>query len=107
MKISLNQTSFFDKVDFKGNIYVGKKDGNGFNALLVECITRHYKTRLRGASRMYLVIEGTGTFTMNEQQETAEPNDLFIIKDGDAYEYEGKMKLFEFNIPATDEANQE
>ena len=107
MKISLKQTNSFDKGDFKGNIYVAKKGGKKFSALLVECITRHYKTRIKGVSRMYLVIEGTGTFTINEQKSTVGPNDFLIVSDGDTYEYEGKMKLFEFNIPAADETNQE
>lgn len=107
MKISVGQTRGFDREAFKGNVYVDKQDNRGFNALLVECVTRHYKTKLKGASRMYLVVEGTGTFTINGTRDTAGPNDLFIISDGDTYEYEGKMKLFEFNIPATDKANEE
>ena len=56
---------------------------------------------------MYLVLEGKGTFTINDDTSDAEVDDLFIISDGDVYEYEGKMKLFEFNIPATDESNEE
>src|SRR3989344_1733317 len=107
MKISLNQTIFFDQGDFNGNVYIDGKEGKGFNALLVECITRHYKMRLKNAVRAYLILEGKGSFTINGQTDTAEPYDLFVISSGDSYEYEGPMKLFEFNVPATDLSNED
>jgi gentisate 1,2-dioxygenase len=83
------------------------KTKRGFNALLVECLTRHYKTRLKNAVRVYLVLEGSGAFTVNDQTHKVEQYDMFVISDGDTYEYEGKMKLFEFNIPATDSSNED
>lgn len=107
MKIPLSKTTFFDREAFNGNKYVEKKDGKGFNALLVHCVTRHYKTKLKGATRMYLILEGRGTFTINDEIQSAQKDDLFIISDGDIYEYDGEMKLFEFNIPATDSSNEE
>jgi len=107
MKISLRDTTYFDRDAFNGNLYVEKKDDKGFNALLVHCLTRHYKTRLKSATRMYLVLEGVGTFTINDDKQDAVKDDFFIISDGDTYEYEGEMKLFEFNIPATDNSNEE
>ena len=107
MKISLKQTRLVDKGDFKANFYIEKKEGKGFNALFVDCLTEHYTTKLTGAARAYLVIEGIGSFTINGRTETVEPYDLFLISDGDTYAYKGKMKLFEFNIPATDSGNEE
>jgi hypothetical protein len=107
MKISLAQAEFFDRTAFTGNVYVSKNDAKGFNALLVDCLTDHYKTKLSGASRAYLVLEGEGTFTINRKEETAEKYDFFLISDGDEYEYKGAMKLFEFNVPATDSSNEE
>ncbi len=107
MKISFNQATFFDRSDFNGRVYLKGEDGKGFNALLVECLTRHYKTKLKNAVRVYFVIEGNGTFTINNKKDTAIPYDLFIISDGDVYEYEGKMKMFEFNVPATNSSNED
>ena len=107
MKIPFAQTTFFVREGFNGNLYVEKKDAKGFNALLVHCLTRHYRTKLKDAMRMYLVLEGDGTFIVNGKAEEATKDDLFLISDGDTYEYEGKMKLFEFNIPATDSSNEE
>ena len=107
MKIPLSDERLHDKGAFKARFYTEKKDRSDFNALLVDCITRHYKTRLKGAARMYLIVEGTGSFTINGKKEDADQYDLFIISDGDEYEYKGEMKLFEFNVPATDSSNEE
>ena len=107
MKTSRKDARHFDREGFSGDIYVGKEDQKGFNALLVDCVTRHYKTKLTGAIRMYLVLEGSGTFTINDKKEIVERFDFFVISSGDVYEYEGKMKLFEFNVPATDSSNEE
>ncbi len=107
MKVSLKQARFFDTGAFSGNVFIDKEDGKGFNALLVNCVTEHYKTRLKGATRIYVITEGSGTFTTNGEEKTAEPYDFFLIADGDIYEYKGKMKLLEFNIPATDSSNEE
>ena len=107
MKIPLSDDRLHDKGAFKARFYVEKKDRADFNALLVECVTGHYKTKLKNAARVYLVIEGNGTFTINGTRENAEPYDLFIISNGDIYEYHGEMKLFEFNVPATDSSNEE
>lgn len=107
MKIPLSQARFFDRQAFTGNVYIGKEHGKGFNALLVDCLTRHYKTRLKGSVRAYLVLGGSGSFTINGMKEAALPYDFFLISDGDEYEYEGSLKLFEFNVPATDSSNEE
>ncbi|TSC86226.1 MAG: hypothetical protein G01um10148_732 [Parcubacteria group bacterium Gr01-1014_8] len=107
MKISLKETEAFDRGEFKGNLYTQKKDNKGFNALLVDCLTGHYKTRLKGAARVYFVLEGSGMFTINGGSTEVEQYDLIILESGDEYSYKGSMKLFEFNVPATDASNEE
>ena len=54
---------------------------------------------LDGAQKISLSDDATGC--------PADINFPFIISDGDIYEYEGKMKVFEFNVPATDSDNEE
>ncbi len=107
MKISLSDERLHDKGAFTARFYIERKERSDFNALIVDCVTSHYKTKLKGAVRIYLVIEGSGTFTINGKKEEAHRYDLFVISDGDIYEYEGQIKLFEFNIPATDSHNEE
>ena len=57
------------------------------------------------ATRSYLVLEGSGTFTLNGESSEVKQGDLFVIPDGGEYEYEGEMKLFEFNVPGTTSEN--
>jgi len=56
---------------------------------------------------MYLVIKGEGTFVIDDKEYEIKPYGLFIISDNQAYEYSGKMKMIEINIPATDSSNTE
>ena len=107
MKISLSQAIIHDKGDFIGKFFIEKKDNAGFDFLLVECLKKHYKTRLKKATRLYYVIEGDGYFIIDNVKQEANLYDLFIINDNQTYEYQGKMKLIEINIPATDKTNEE
>lgn len=107
MKISLKDADHFEREGFTGDVYVATEAGRGFNALHVDCLTNHYKTLLKKAARAYLVLEGSGSFTINGERHAVEPYDFFLLGDGDVYEYEGKMRLFEFNVPGTSSENEE
>ena len=107
MKISLEQTEVKDKGDFLARFYLTKEQSKDVSLVCVECRTRHYKTKMKGAKRMYLILEGSGSFIINDKREDAKPYDLFIISDGETYEYSGVMKMMEVNVPATDSSNYE
>lgn len=68
MKISLKQTQTQDLKDFIARFYITKNDDKDFNVLLVECRTRHYKTKLKNAKRLYFVIEGNGQFIIDNEE---------------------------------------
>ena len=105
-KISLKETKHFDRKGFSGDVYIDTNEGMGYNALVVDVHGRHYKTGIKGATRNYLVLEGKGTFTLDGETHQVKQGDLYIIPDGHNYEYEGEMKLFEFNVPGTNESNE-
>ena len=105
-KISLKDAFHFEREGFSGDVFVGTDQGSGYNALLVDVHGRHYRTGIKGATRNYLVVEGEGTFTLDGEVHQVQIGDLYVIPDGHDYEYEGKMKLFEFNIPGTTRANE-
>lgn len=107
MKIPLNKTEVIDKKEFVARFYVNKADEKPFNALFVESIIGHYKTKLKNAARLYFVVEGNGSFTIDGVREEANKYDFFLIQDVQIYEYSGKMKLIEVNVPATGSSNQE
>ncbi|KKW10519.1 MAG: hypothetical protein UY49_C0020G0013 [Microgenomates group bacterium GW2011_GWC1_49_7] len=105
-RIRLGEAVHFERDGFSGNIFVGTDQGSGYNALLVDVHGRHYRTGIKGATRNYLVVEGKGTFTLDGEVYQVQKDDLYVIPDGHDYEYEGEMKLFEFNIPGTTRANE-
>lgn len=97
-KISLSETSAFDAGGFSGQVYVENEDGAGFNALLVTVNGRHPKKKMVDTTRNYYVLEGRGTFTLDDKPYQVSAGDLLVVAAGHVYEYEGAMKLFEFNI---------
>lgn len=107
MKISISKTKVYDLKEFVAKVYIKKKGKNSFDAVFVDCNKHHYKTRLSGATRLYFVVFGKGNFIINGKHEKAVLYDLFVINDGDVYEYSGKMKLIEVNVPATNPSNEE
>ncbi|MBI2031580.1 MAG: hypothetical protein HYT08_03095 [Candidatus Levybacteria bacterium] len=104
-KISFDKTEHFDREGFSGDHYVKPEDGLGYSALSVDVHGRHPLTRMVGATRSYYVREGTGMFTLNGVAHEVKVGSLFVIPDGGEYEYQGEMKLFEFNVPGTTSAN--
>ena len=107
MKISLPQTQFFNTPSFSGNVYVSSPKEKKFDILRITCRTRHYKTKLLTHTRMYFILKGKGTFTIDGKKEKATPNDLFVIRKGQIYEYAGKMTLLEINVPASGKKSEE
>jgi len=107
MRIRAADAEHFDVGDFRGILYLDKKTNPAYNVLLIECVKRHFKMRLKDATRAYFVVKGSGAFVINDERIAVEPQDVVVVKDGDVFEYEGVMTLFEFNIPATDERNEE
>lgn len=97
-KISLSETSSFEREGFSGQVYVPSEAGMGFNALLVDVHGRHPRKRMIDTARVYFVVKGTGKFTLDQETFDAAEGDLFVIPEGHEYEYEGKMQLLEFNV---------
>lgn len=98
-KISHSETAKFDREGFSGSVYIHGSNGEGFNALQVDVHGRHPKKRiLVGNTRSYFVADGTGTFILDGESHKVEQGDLFVIPAGSEYEYEGEMRLLEFNV---------
>ncbi len=97
-KISSKQGEAFTRPGFTGIEYVNHKDGLGFNVFSVDVTEGNPGKKMEGFTRTYFVTEGTGTFTLDGENHVAEVGDLFVIPEGSDYSYQGKMKLFEFNV---------
>lgn len=104
-KIPFAETQHFDREGFSGDVYVKPEDGFGYSALNVDVHGSHLLTKMVDATRSYYVREGTGTFTLDGVASEVKEGDLFVIPNGGIYEYQGEMKLLEFNVPGTTSAN--
>ena len=65
------------------------------------------ESKMINATRAYFILEGNGEFIIDDISEKVEQYDLFIVNTDQTYEYKGKMKMIEFNSPATDSSNYE
>lgn len=97
--IPFDETEHFDREGFSGDIFVPKESRAGFTALQVTVDGKHPRKRIgKGNTRSYFVVDGGGTFTLNDEPRTVIPGDLIVIPSDNEYEYEGVMTLFEFNV---------
>ena len=104
-RISSEEREHFVRSGFSGDIYVEPKDDLGFSALMVDVFDSHPLKQMVGATRSYLVLSGVGKFQLNGEGFDVGEGDLIIIPDGGVYKYQGIMRLFELNVPATTSAN--
>jgi ethanolamine utilization protein EutQ (cupin superfamily) len=68
--------------------------------------TRHGKIKNLGSDRLYLILEGEGTFTIDDRDIPVAAGDVVIVPRGTPYDYAGKLKVFLVHAPANlDEAD--
>ena len=97
--IPFDETEHFDREGFSGDIFVPKDSKVGFTALQITVDGKHPRKQIgKGNTRSYFVVDGGGTFILNDETRTVVPGDLIVIPSGNEYEYEGVMTLFEFNV---------
>lgn len=97
--LTLSDAEHFNREGFSGDIFIPKEAKMGFTALRVEVYGKHpRKEILKGNTRSYYVVDGEGTFTLNEESRVVGAGDLIVIPPDNEYEYRGIMTLFEFNV---------
>ena len=104
-RIRLEDAEHFERDGFSGDHYIKAGEGLGFSVINVDVHGSHPRKRMVGATRTYLVTDGTGNFTLDSQTFDVAKGDFFIIPDGAEYEYQGQMHLIEYNVPGTTSAN--
>jgi mannose-6-phosphate isomerase-like protein (cupin superfamily) len=99
MKTSFKDTDEYHCGGYSVREYVSKEQKLGFNALFVDVPSAHPKKQVgAGNTRNYFVLSGTGEFTIDGNTISVKEHDLVTINAGQIYEYQGEMKLFEFNV---------
>jgi mannose-6-phosphate isomerase-like protein (cupin superfamily) len=50
--------------------------------------------------RIYYVLEGSGTFTLNRQQSPVAKGEIIVIPKKTEYDFEGNLTVFPVSLPA-------
>jgi len=91
---------------FTAYVYNSKDDYPTLNTVYVDCFKGHEKVYVKTSHRVYFVIEGEGIFNINGKESSVKEKDVIVIEPMMEYFYQGKMKLFEVNYPATGEEDE-
>lgn len=103
MKFKLKEAFQFGWPGIKGYSYNERTDFPHASAAMFEVETHHGKVRTELSDRVYLVLEGTGEFIIDDDVIPVEPTDVIIVPRNTPYDYRGKLKLFLVHVPAYDE----
>lgn len=66
---------------------------------------RHGRLRSDRSTRLYYILDGQGTVTIEDSTFPVRAGDLAVVPTGAAYEYEGTMSLLIVNQPAFQEGD--
>jgi len=106
MIFNIENATKISEEGFTAHLYNTKEQYPAISAVFVECTGGHEQVYVKKSHRLYFVIEGSGTFTINNETSPIKKNDVIVIEPMTPYSYEGQMKLFEVNSPATDSNDQ-
>lgn len=105
MLFTLKNSTKVARDGFTAFLYNQKKDYPALNTVYVDCHKSHDREYVKESHRLYFVIDGGGIFYVGNDKYDVKKNDVIVIEPKIEYSYEGKMKLFEVNYPATDSSD--
>jgi len=82
-------------------LVTAKEHGADISATFIEIDGEHHELKTDSSSRLYVLLAGTYTFTINDEESfKAIEGDLVYIKRGDRYRFTGKGRYLVINAPA-------
>jgi len=96
--MKIDNIKHFDEHGFSGDVYVTSEEKKGFSAIRVAVHGKRPRKKMADFTRAYFVVDGEGTFTIDDVTHKVQKYDLYVVEPGNEYEYEGTMTLFEFTI---------
>lgn len=105
MKHIIVKSSQISEKDFgfiKVKQLLNQEDIPNISFALIEIDGKNKKVINRSSDALYFVLEGTGSFDINNEEVAVEKGDLIFIPKGSAYFDKGKMTLISLNNPRFD-----
>lgn len=107
MKRSLHEGEFKEKHGIKIHVYTTYDEVPDANTCYVECDEGHFQEFYdKKSTFIYYVIEGNGTFYLDEKPLPAKATDVIIAKPGTKIYYLGKFKMLLTVAPAWEPENE-
>ena len=101
MLFKLKDAKKIKRKGFTAFLYNSKAEFPVLNTVYGDCFESHEKVYVKNSYRLYFILEGKGTFLVGKKKFKVKPTDVVVIPPRTEYSYQGKMKLFEANFPAT------
>ena len=109
LKFKLRDAKQFGWEGLDGWSLSSKEDFERASAAMFEVTEKHGKIKSLVSDRIYLILEGSGEFTINEDTVSVEKNDVIIVPKNTPYDYKttkGKLRLFLVHAPAFDNTKE-
>ncbi len=102
MKFQLQNASEFGRDELKVKAYNSRNEFPHLSASMLEINGRHGRSQSLLSDRLYLILEGKGTFTVGDDTVQVAPFDVIIVPRGATYDCEGTLRIFMVHAPAYD-----
>jgi mannose-6-phosphate isomerase-like protein (cupin superfamily) len=104
MKFILSQDHTFKSDGFSGWGYNTAEDFSNASVVYMEITKDHFKMKNTGSDRIYYVIDGTGSFTVDDETTGISKTDVVIIPKNTPYSFKAStdqtLKLLLVDTPA-------
>ena len=100
MKFSANNVEEFQHADVTGYAYPIEGKAFSLSRLVVEGKSRPPQTEDLKHTFVFYVEQGTGSFTVGAETFAVSARDIVQVPMNTPYQYEGKMLLVEYMMPA-------
>ena len=103
---TLNDGYDFDRDDITGHAYLTHEQFRRMSAAVCHCSVRAKTMKSLNSDRLYIVIQGKGTFCIEKKNFNVHKDDIVIVPKNTAYSYTGTMTCFLVHSPAFDKTKE-
>jgi mannose-6-phosphate isomerase-like protein (cupin superfamily) len=100
MIVKNNEIDFVSRDNMDIKILTKAVDFENASAALIKVKGQHGKTKSAISDRLYYVVEGEGSFQIEDKEYDVAKGDLIIVPKNTVYDFWGSMSLFLVHVPA-------
>ena len=98
----------FDKIGHRGKIFPTSDLSSKGQVVVIETEKGLDVSLIQHkCDYFYYVLKGSGTFVLNDEEESCGEGDLVVVPAGSKYSFKGKLKLLLFSTPPWSQGQEE